>query len=84
MTVIEFDVMVLDGEGHPVPEVEVGARFRYANQARSWSVETTDGDGCAWFRDQHREPPIDVCLFIEDCDCGSYTVEDGEHLTVEM
>lgn len=82
--VIEFDVMVLDGTGHPLSEVEVGARYRYDKLPRAWSVETTDGDGFAWFRDEHREQPIDVCLFIDDCDCGSCIVEDGDHLTVEM
>ena len=46
-TTVSFDVKVIDGEGLPVPAVEVGARYKYASGPRTWSAEYTDGDGQA-------------------------------------
>ncbi len=62
----------------------MGARYRYEGSPRTWSSETTDGDGFAHFSDEHPEPPLEVCLFVSDEDCGSYDVADGVHLIVEM
>ena len=83
-TMVFFAVHVVDGEGIPVPSVEVGARYRYPIAARTWSAENTDGDGCARFRDDHPEPPTDVCLFVGEQDCGAHPVADGAQFVLEM
>lgn len=84
MSTISFEVLVLDGEGIPVPAVEVGARYRYRNLPRTWSHEVTDGDGCAVFRDDHTEPPVEVCLLVSDDRCGDYPLRDGDRYVLEM
>lgn len=81
---VSFDVKVIDGEGLPVPSVEVGARYKYEKGPRTWSAETTDGDGLASFQDDHPREPVEVALFVEDEDCGCYPVVEGEHITLEM
>lgn len=81
---VSFDVKVIDGEGLPVPSVEVGARYKYEQESRTWSAKYTDGDGLAAFRDNHPEPPVEVTLFVEDEECGRYPVTEGEHITLEM
>lgn len=83
-TMVSFDVHVVDGEGIPVPAVEVGARYRYPTAPRTWSSEHTDGDGCARFRDDHVEPPTEVCLFVGDDECGTYALSDGSDFVLEM
>lgn len=83
-TLTSFHVTVVDGEGMSVPSVEVGARYRYPTEPRTWSSEFTDGDGCAHFRDDHLEPPTEVCLFVGDQDCGTHPLREGAHLTLEM
>lgn len=83
-TLTSFHVTVVDGEGMPVPSVEVGARYRYPSEPRTWSSEFTDGDGCAHFRDDHVEPPTEVCLFVGDNECGTHTICEGAHITLEM
>ncbi len=83
-TMVSFDVHVVDGEGIPVPSVEVGARYRYPAAPRTWSAEYTDGDGCAHFRDDHLEPPTEVCLFVGEDECGTYTLSDGAYFVLEM
>lgn len=83
-TTVSFDVKVIDGEGLPVPSVEVGARYKYETGPRTWSSELTDGDGHASFTDDHSAPPIEVELYVEDEDCGCYPVVEGEHITLEM
>jgi hypothetical protein len=83
-TTVSFDVKVIDGEGLPVPAVEVGARYKYASGPRTWSAEYTDGDGHASFRDDHPDKPIEVSLFVDDEDCGPYEIVEGCHITVEM
>jgi hypothetical protein len=81
---ISFNVKVIDGEGLPVPDVEVGARYKYVSGPRTWSAEHTDGDGLAEFHDDHAEKPTEVELFVDEQDCGCYPVFDGEHITLEM
>jgi hypothetical protein len=81
---VSFDVKVLDGEGLPLPSVEVGARYRYEAGPRTWSAEVTDGDGHAAFCDDHPSPPLEVVLFVGDEDCGCYPVAEGAHITLEM
>ena len=83
-TVVGFDVQVVDGEGIPVPLIEVGARYRYPTAPRTWSSELTNGDGCAHFQDDHAEPPTDVCLFVGDEDCGTHTLTPGACYVLEM
>jgi len=81
---LAFDVRVVDGEGIPVPAVEVGARYRYPTASRTWSSELTDGDGLAQFCDDHAERPEEVCLFVGEDDCGTYPLSEGCHLVLEM
>ena len=83
-TMVSFAVHVLDGEGTPVPSVEVGARYRYPTAPRTWSAENTDGDGCARFRDDHPESPTEVCLFVGEQDCGTEQLVDGAVFVLEM
>ena len=79
-----FDVKVIDGEGLPVPSVEVGARYGYQGEPGTWSVEHTDAAGHAAFRESHPEDPREVALFVSDEECGVYAVTDGLRITVEM
>ena len=79
-----FDVKVIDGEGLPVPSVEVGVRYKYESGPRTWSAEYTDGDGLASFRDDHPSTPIHVAFFVDDEDCGDFDVTEGGHVTIEM
>jgi hypothetical protein len=83
-TMVSFAVQVVDGEGIPVPGVEVGARYRYPKAPRTWSSEHTDQDGCAYFRDEHPEEPTEVCLFVGDDDCGTYPLTEGTCFVLEM
>ena len=83
-TLVAFDVLVVDGEGLPLPGIEVGARYRYRASPGSWSSQITDGDGYARFEDDHPEAPNEVGLFVADEDCGTYPLVSGCHLTVEM
>ena len=81
---VSFDVKVIDGEGLPVPSVEVGARYKYESGPRTWSAEVTDGDGHAAFSDDHPMQPQEVALFVDDEDCGCYPISEGAHITLEM
>jgi len=83
-TMLSFDVKVVDGEAISVPSIEVGARYRYPTAARTWSSEITDANGYARFRDDHTEPPTEVCLFVGDEECGTYPLSEGAHITLEM
>ena len=83
-TMLSFDVKVVDGEGISVPSTEVGARYRYPTAPRTWSSEITDANGYARFRDEHTEPPTEVCLFVGDQECGTYALSEGAHITLEM
>ena len=83
-TEVSFEVEVVDGEGIPVPALEVGARYGYPKASRTWSSEYTDGEGCARFRDSHIERPNTVCLFVGDDECGSFALVDGSHIVLEM
>lgn len=79
-----FAVRAIDGELLPVPELEVGARFSYPAAPSTWSTARTDGDGCAWFRDRHPEVPRTVCLYVGDERCGTFPVEDGAAIVLEV
>lgn len=83
-TVVSFEVEVVDGEGIPVPALEVGARYLYPEAPRTWSSEYTDGEGCARFCDSHIEAPVEVCLFVGDDECGSFALADGGRFLLEM
>ncbi len=83
-TLLTFDVEVVDGEGLPVADIEVGARFTYPTAPTTWSVATSDGDGWARFRDSHQEPPEEVCLYVGDELCGTFTIVEGAHVTIEL
>ncbi len=83
-TMVPFEVEVVDGEGIPVPELAVGARYRYPQAAGTWSSESTDAGGCARFRDSHIEPPVEVSLFVGDDECGSFALLDDAHFVLEM
>jgi len=81
---VSFEVDVVDGEGIPVPELDVGVRYRYPQAPRTWSSETTDASGCARFRDTHVERPVEVCLFVGEDECGSFALVDGANFILEM
>ncbi len=83
-TVVEFQVVVVDGEGIPVPGLEIGARYHYRNSPSTWDCATTDGDGVARFTDEHAEMPFEVALFVGDEQCGTYPLTNHAHLTLEM
>ena len=83
-TLLTFEVRAVDGEIMAVPELEVGARFSYAQAASTWSTAVTDGDGCATFRDRHPEAPHHVCLYVGDERCGTYAVADGASIVLEV
>ncbi len=83
-TLLTFEVRAIDGEIIPVPSLEVGARFTYAAAPSTWSSAVTDGDGCARFSDRHPEAPQSVCLYVEDSACGTFPVEDGGLIVLEL
>ena len=76
---VSFRVQVIDGEGMPVPGVDLGVRFRYPGESTTWSQATTDGDGYARFADKHPEGPLQACFFVGDDYCDTWTelVDDG-------
>ena len=85
VTRFTFKVCVLDGEGEPVPGVEVGARFGYPDAATTWSRATTDGDGCAAFDDEHPERPDRICFFKGDDFCDTFVaVTDQREFVIEL
>lgn len=84
LTSLAFDVQVIDGEVLPVPGVEVGARFAYPVSSSTWSSSVTDGDGCAHFDDRHPEHPRSVCLYVGDDNCGTYQVDEGRQIVLEV
>ncbi len=83
-TLVSFEVRAIDGEIIPVPSLEVGARFTYGAAPSTWSSAVTDGDGCAHFSDRHPETPESVCLYVDNSSCGTYPVEDGGLIVLEM
>lgn len=83
-TVVDYGVYVVDGEGMQVPDVEIGARYRYASAPATWGTARTDGNGFASFSDAHPEMPTEVSLFVGDDQCGTYPLKPGAHLTIEM
>lgn len=83
-TMLAFDVQVIDGEVIPVPGVEIGARFAYADSPRTWSSSVTDADGCAHFSDSHPEAPDSVCLYVGDDTCGTFSVTHGCEIVLEV
>ncbi len=77
-TRIAFRVRAVDGECQPVPDLEIGARFRYSASPSTWSAEQTDGEGYARFDDEHPEAPLEACLFVGEQHCGTIApVEPG-------
>ncbi len=79
-----MDVQVVDGEGMPVPGLEVGARYHYPAHAGTWNTAVTDGDGWARFRDDHVEAPSEVCLYVADRPCDTFPFVDGMRITLEL
>jgi len=79
---IAFRVRAVDGGCQRVPDLEIGARFRYAASASTWSAQPTDAEGYARFDDEHPEAPLEACLFVGGLHCGTFTpVEpDGCHI----
>ena len=82
--VMKIGVRAVDGECYPISDLEVGARFKYADNPSRWSTETTDGDGVAWFVDEHPEPPLEVKLYLGDTLCDTFPVADGTMLVLEV
>jgi hypothetical protein len=84
-TLVAFRVLVVDGEGIPVADLGLGARFRYKSEPTTWSHATTDGDGYASFCDEHPETPEHVCFFIgeELCDVWADVVT-GQCFVLEL
>ncbi len=82
--VVRFGVRVIDGECFPVPDLELGARYKYEHSPSTWSSQSTDGDGLAWFVDEHTEPPLEVNLYVGDTLCDTFPVEDGSTVILEM
>lgn len=83
-TTIDYRVYVVDGECLPVPGVEICARYHYPTAASTWDCAESDGDGVAFFSDEHVEPPSEVALFVNGELCGTYDVSDHVTLTLEM
>jgi hypothetical protein len=83
-TVAQLGVRVIDGECIPVPGLEIGARYKYRASPSTWSSECTDGDGLAWFSDEHPEPPLEVKLYVGDTLCDTFPVEDGTTVILEV
>ena len=84
MHVVEFTVRAVDGECLEIPELEIGARFRYPSSATTWAVSRTKADGCAAFRDEHLEQPIEVDLFVDSEHCGSFPIEYNTTIVLEL
>ena len=84
ITVMKLGVRVVDGECIPVPGLELGARYKYEHSPSTWSSETTDGDGLAWFSDEHPEPPAGVTIYVGDTLCDTFPVEDGATVILEV
>jgi hypothetical protein len=82
--VVKFGVRAVDGECIPVADLEIGARYKYEHNPSTWNSETTDGDGVAWFVDEHPESPLEVKLYVGDTFCDSFPVEDGAMLILEV
>ena len=82
--VMKIGVRAVDGECFPVPDLEIGARYRYKNSPSRWSTEKTYGDGIAWFADEHPEPPLEMHLYVSDVLCDTFKVEDGAMLVLEL
>jgi hypothetical protein len=82
--VVKLGVRVVDGECLPVAGLEIGARYKYEHSSSTWSSETTDGDGLAWFNDDHPEPPLEVNLYAGDTLCDTLPVEDGAVVILEV
>ena len=82
--VVKLGVRVVDGECIPVADLEIGARYKYRDVPSTWSSEVTDGDGLAWFCDEHPEPPLEVKLYVGDTLCDSFPVEDGTTVILEV
>jgi len=82
--VVRMGVLVIDGECIPVPDVEVGARFKYSDRASTWCSVQTDGDGMAWFRDEHLELPLQVDLYAGHLLYDTFPVADGTTLVLEV
>lgn len=83
-TVLTFDVILVDGDGYPVTGADVNARFRFPSAPAAWSTARTDADGRASFHVEHPEAPLEVCLYVDDAPCGSYQVESGDSLVLEL
>ena len=82
--VMKIEVRAVDGECLPVPDLEIGARYRYENSPSTWDTETTNGDGVASFVDEHPEPPLEMRLYVSDALCDTFEVEDGATLVLEL
>lgn len=82
---IAFRVRAIDGNGEPVADLEVGARFRYTAASSTWSTALTDGDGYARFDDTHPAPPLEACLFVGREHCITIApVEPGSCHMLEL
>jgi hypothetical protein len=82
--VTRFCVCVVDGDGLPVPGLQLGARFKYDTEPASWDWATTDGHGQATFCDKHPEPPREVSFYVGDAFCDTFPVVDGSTVVLEM
>lgn len=83
-TVVKLGVRAVDGECIPVPGLEIGARYTYPDSPSTWSTECTDGDGLAWFCDEHPELPSEVQLYLGDKYCDTFPAEDGTTVILEV
>jgi hypothetical protein len=84
MTAVTFRVRALDGECLPVADLDLGGRFSYPTTPSTWSTSRTDANGYARFTEEHAESPTSVALFVGDLQCGSYEVEDGGTIILEL
>jgi hypothetical protein len=83
-TTTRFGISVIDGECHPVAGLQLGARYKYENSPSSWNCETTDGDGLAFFCDEHSEPPLEVSIYVDDTLCDSFPVVNDSTFVLEV
>lgn len=83
-TIVDYSVYVVDGENLPVPGVEIGARYHYPTAPSTWDCATSGGDGMARFSGEHPEEPTEVALFVDGELGGTYTLENGTTLTLEL
>ncbi|GBE22024.1 MAG TPA: hypothetical protein ENH00_09830 [Actinobacteria bacterium] len=83
-TVVRLGVQAVDGECIPVPNLEIGCRYKYVRRPSTWSLECTNGDGLVWFHGEHQEPPVEVDLFVGDQFCDTFPVEDGTIVVLEL